>query len=534
MDFKFLNVFNKKQKQVQSSNAMLTQDRIGKMGGFLGQIYSFLTDDGESFDIVKTLTKARNYAISDPIVISFIRCMKNNVVGHTGFTLQSKFSAFDIEKNAYINTKIETEWYNFTKAGNFDISGRYNIIDFLQLALQQYIVDGEAVIRIYKTGKYGIQLQLMQFDSIDYNMNEANIINGVEIDGYTKPIAYWIKGHNTKSVRVPAEEIIHLVNTFDVAKYRGISFLAPVLPLIKDINTYRKAEITAAINEATSVLTYESDKDYGRAYEGAATVADLANFKPGSKETAPANTGENILKAFENSSVRVGGLAIEALPPGVRLNQLSSNHPSSSSPEFQKSFYKALAAGLGVSYLTLMLDLDASTYSGSRATALLERPTYKRFRATLIDQILERIYQLWLPSVLRKYSADMPKVENMYEAYYEHEFMALGFDYINPKDEADAQVVAIQNGLVTYTSVLAERGIDLEDHLKTIQSEQEKMAKYGISLGQYAQKQAEKPVETAQNKEELAQKMPKKVVKRLKKKPETIKEDDEITVINGD
>jgi lambda family phage portal protein len=476
-----------------------TSERMGKMGNLLNQILSYFTDDGTKYDIYSTLIQARNYAIADPFITSYLRVMKNQVVGHTGFTLQSKVSCFDVDNNTDINNKIEKEWLEFGKAKNLDITGRFNRVDFLQLALERYLIDGEIVIRLYKTGNYGLQLQLLMFEAIDFKMNNGiDIFHGIQIDNTGTPIRYYIKGVNQKSEPVPASEIIHIVNYFDTGVYRGKSFLTSVLPLVKDLNTYRKAEITAATMENINVFKYKADKDYGRSYEGARTAEDEINRKPGSgSQPNKASVNEEmILKAFENSSIRVGSMAIEALPPGVDLEQMSSNHPNGNSPEFMKQFHKLEGAGLGISYLTLMLDLDASTYSGGTQTAMLERPTFKRFRAILIENLMSKVYELWLPSVIKKYSGLMVKnEEGVYTDYFEHEFMGLGFGAINAKDEMATAISGVEANIITYTDVWTGMGIDPDDQIRKIVTDREKFKAAGIPYGPPAPVSSQNPIE---------------------------------------
>ena len=265
--------------------------------------------------------------------------------------------------------------------------------------------------------------------------------------------------------------------------------MSSILGILHDINVYRKTEISAAISEATQVLTYEATPDFGRAYEGAQANADMvAQFKPGmpgvysGADTIDASKA--VLEAYQSSTIRVGTTAIEALPPGVSLKQIGSMHPNKSVSEFQKSIYKLLGAGVGLSYLTLMMDLDASTYSGGRQTALLERPTFKFFREMLIEKILERIFAQVMPGIIRKLK--LPAVDGDYSVYMEHQFSGHGFPAINPKDDMASNVMGINSGLMSYTQVLAENSVDLEDHLKTLQSERALMAQYGIQLASVA------------------------------------------------
>ena len=147
--FTIAKLFGKKSiSQDQRIASILPPSSFLNLGGglknMLGQIYHYFTDDGESFDHLKTLTRARNYALVDPIVNSFIRIMQHNSIGYTGLTLQAR------TPNAALNSKIETLWSDFSKGKNFDISGRFSCNDFLFRAISQYLIDGEIVIRKYK------------------------------------------------------------------------------------------------------------------------------------------------------------------------------------------------------------------------------------------------------------------------------------------------------------------------------------------------------------------------------------------------
>lgn len=486
----FLKIFNKKSldnsQQIQS---MLPPSNLLSLSGglksMLGQIYNYFTDDGQSFEHLKTITRARNYAIVDPVVNSYIRIMQNNSIGYTGLTLQAR------TPDTALNSRFEHLWADYSKAKNFDISGRFSCNDFLFNAISQYIIDGEIVIRKYKNSdsKYGVQYQLLDFESIDFNINKGNIFNGVEVDGYLRPIFYHLKSANGKTRPVPADEIIHVIRPIpgQVGSYRGLSLLAPALPLLKDINTYTKTDLQAAINEATKVISYESDLNYGKAYEGASTASDIANFKPGKPEVTssltPERQAELLLLARQNTQIVSGGLGIESLPPGVKLSQLASNHPNPSSVGFVKSHYTKLAAGLGISYMTLMQDLSGANYSGSRATYIAERPTYRKLRAMIIEKILDPIYEEFVTNLIN--SGKFPeakRVDNSYDVYFEHDYMGLGWESVDPMKDSKAAIDLMSGGLLAPSTYFAEKGIDLEDYAKQIARDTEILTKYKVKI----------------------------------------------------
>jgi capsid protein len=53
---------------------------------------------------------------------------------------------------------------------------------------------------------------------------------------------------------------------------------------------------------------------------------------------------------------------------------------------------------------------------------------------------------------------------------------------VDPRNEIEATVTAIQNGLMTNTQALAERGLDIEDVIRERQAEQELLASYGVTV----------------------------------------------------
>jgi capsid protein len=57
-----------------------------------------------------------------------------------------------------------------------------------------------------------------------------------------------------------------------------------------------------------------------------------------------------------------------------------------------------------------------------------------------------------------------------------------GWQWVDPRNEAEAQITAINAGLMTRTQALAERGLDIEDVLRERQAEDEMIAEFDINL----------------------------------------------------
>lgn len=410
--------------------------------------------------------QANYYLRTNHAVASFVREVVNQSVGITLGNLQSKITDLSPEENQRLNSKIETAWIDFSKAENIDLSGRFNLTEFLSLTLTNYLIEGESNIRIFNTGKYKNKYQLLDFISLDYNRTGGNCFNGIEIDGFTTPVAYWIVDSSEQRFKIPAKEFIHFGNYMSVSDYRGTSLLSTAFSTLDKIDAYESAEIEAAINEATKVIYYKSDNSYMKAYEGAATAQDIANFNPATPATPSITLPYNPTALLAGSGVQHGGIAIEALPAGVDLGQLSSNHPNNGFTEANKMLYKNLGAALGIPYSTLLLDLSDTNYSSMRSGEIFKRPLFRKLSLLLINKVLTVIFENFINNFINDNKADFPKLNNSYAVYKAPNFPLPKFSYINPLDDIEADIKALDNGLRNWSDVIGEQGMDFEDFLK--------------------------------------------------------------------
>lgn len=425
---------------------------------------------------------ANYYLRTNHAVASFIREIGNNVVGSTLGSIQSKVAAFSPEENQNINNFIEQEWYKFSKAENFDLSGRFDISEFLTQAITKYLIEGEINIRSFKLGKYGSQYQLLDFSSLDFTYHTGNVFNGVEIDGYTRPVAYWIVDNDEKKYRIPAKEFIHIAAINGVSEYRGTSVLTPSFQQLENIDSYEQAEITAAINEATSVIYYKSDSNYVKAYEGASSVADIATFNPNTTTDTTTPSGYDPSNILAGSGVQHGGIAIEALPAGVDIGQLASNHPNTGFVDSLKMLYRNLGAALGLPYSTLLLDLSDTNYSSMRAGEIFKRKLFRKLSNLLISKLLEPIYTQWLTKLIQSNKTVFPKINGSYDAYFQVSFPLPKFQYVDPEKDIASDIAALDNGLTTWSALINEQGIDFEDFLLQKKADEERAKQLGVSL----------------------------------------------------
>ena len=426
--------------------------------------------------------QANYYLRTSPAVTAFVREVVNNSVGTQLGSLQSKISGLSPEENARLNSLIETKWIDFTsKPENFDLSGRFDITEFLSMAVSNYIIEGEVNVRIFGAGKYKYKYQLLDFASLDYTIQRGNTFYGVSIDGFTAPISYWLVDSSEQKFEIPAREFIHFGHYLNVADYRGYSLISPGFDALDKINSFESATVNAAINEATKVIYYRTTDAYSKTYEGAGSAADIAAFNPNATDTATAS-GYDPSAVLAGSGVLAGGIAVESLPAGVEMGQLAANHPGGSFVDADRLLYKILGSAFGIPMASLMLDLSEANYSSMQAGELFKRPVFRKISRLMVKKFLEPVFENFMNSLIASDKKNFPKVDGSYDVYKQPTFPLPKFSFVNPVDGINAEILAVQNDMRLWSDLLADMGWDFEDFLRQKKLDQELMAQIGVSL----------------------------------------------------
>jgi capsid protein len=98
----------------------------------------------------------------------------------------------------------------------------------------------------------------------------------------------------------------------------------------------------------------------------------------------------------------------------------------------------------------------------------------------VIQHFCEPVFERWLRQTLDAGVTTLPAAK--YFKFNASQWVPRGWQWVDPRNEAEAQIVAINNGLMTRTQALAERGLDIEDVLRERQGEDEMLAEFGIVL----------------------------------------------------
>jgi lambda family phage portal protein len=425
--------------------------------------YSLRAMRARSRDLCQNSDYARRY----------LDLVRTNVVGPRGITLQVRARENNGVLDQVANQALEAAFMAWGQPGVCTVEGRMSWVDCQRMFIESVARDGECFVLFVEdnANPYRFRLQFLDPDLIDQEKNEVlqggrEIRMGVEVDAAGRPLAYYVKVKHPddyqtgsapyiKDQRIPADRMIHAFRADRIGQTRGTPWTATSMTRLKMLGGYEEAELVAARISASKMGFFVSES--GDEYQ-----ADGAN-------------ADGTL----NMDIQPG--TFNQLPAGVDFKSYDPQHPSTAFRDFEKAMLRGIASGLGVSYTSLANDLESVSYSSIRQGLLEERDQWRTIQHWMIEHFCQPVYLRWLRQTLDSGVVNLPA--NKFFKFSQTMWVPRGWQWVDPRNEAEAQIVAINNGLMTRTQALAERGLDIEDVLRERQAEDEMIASFGVQLG---------------------------------------------------
>ena len=439
--------------------------------------------------------RSRHLAANNEWVKSFLRHLRDNVAGPRGYGLQMKIMQVRGGKlDSGANTQIEAAYAEFSKLGTFSACGRMGRSQFERACVTNLARDGEILIELvrgYRGNRFAFAVRFLDPDLLDESLNAASgssgpdgarladgheIRMGVEVDGYTRPIAYWLlEQHPNDDLpavsrgfrryrRVPASQLLHrfLVDEDRPGATRGVPLMTTAIRRMAMLGGFEEAALVTARVGASKMGFYVPPGD------DATDPSALAQAK---------DDGGNLVQEAEPG-------VFEALPPGWDFKTFDPAYPNEAMPVFVKHMLRAFASGVGISYNAIAGDLESVNYSSLRQGALADRDLYESLQAWQIETICEPIFEIWLGDSLAMGAIGrLPADEAAQRRFNVPRFVPRGWKWVDPLKEIQAEREAIALGVKTRSEVCAERGRDFEEVLQQLAQEQQLAYELGVVLG---------------------------------------------------
>lgn len=338
-----------------------------------------------------------------------------------------------------------------------DADGRLDFAGIEAAAYRAMEQDGEVLIRL-RTRRDSdglpvpLQLQLLEIDWLDTLRTTADgssnqVVNGIEYDVLGRVVAYYLwdqhpgdttlkRGLRLQSRRVPAASIIHLFAPERPGQGRGFTRFAPVIARVRDLQLYEDAELARKNQEARLSVLYSGD------------AAELENPASGSA----ANPGD-VRTTGDLGELPSG--SIIGVPAGGTMTVVEPK-VAAGHVEYVKHQLHVIAAGIGVPYEMLTGDVREVNFSSARTRMLVFRTAVEQMRwVTLIPRLVAAVWRSFVDAAYL--GGKIARTD------YAVDYAAPKWDYVNPKDDAEADALEIANGLSTLSEKLRQRGYKPED-----------------------------------------------------------------------
>lgn len=220
------------------------------------------------------------------------------------------------------------DWELFaTSPDRFDISGRLNFYETCEELVANRIKIGETFTSHAQNPRWDNAPCIQRWDALEVNSPEKEqpgrtIIDGVQVDKFTAPIAYWVKTAGGKSEPIQASDMMHWYRPAHINDVRGVSELATAVnPLVDAQELVKITTKTAKQNTALGLHVKRMAKAGGQgAIDRISSIGGVA--KGGSTTTADGGTNPQYEKLIG------GGAIIYTSGEGDDVKMLTPNSPT--------------------------------------------------------------------------------------------------------------------------------------------------------------------------------------------------------------
>jgi lambda family phage portal protein len=354
-----------------------------------------------------------------------------------------------------LRARTHALWTQWSESADF--TGRFGFYLLQAEAFRSCLIDGE-VLALIRPGPM-LQVQILASEFLDYSRDNAeNIMGGIQYDGEGRRVGYWLyQKHpaqplNPVSEFVPADRVIHLYAPLQPGFERGVSWLAPALVNLYELQTYLEASLVRART--------------GSLFCGYVRSAD------GTPILMNSDTGDT---AFEPGSM-------VRLRPGDDVQFSTPPDPTQSFAPFVATQLRGIASALSVPYELMSGDLSQITFASGRAGLL----AFERHCDVLVQlfayQFCRPVWQWWIRIMVA--SGELP--EEILAAPVR--WVGVPIPTLDSRMETQSTVQKIRAGLMSRNEAVRGSGVDIESLDREIAADNARADALGLIFDSDARK----------------------------------------------
>jgi len=336
-----------------------------------------------------------------------------------------------------------------------DADGQTDFYGLQYLALRAMLESGEVLGLLEHDARHDIPLsiRLLESDHLPFKNERLGnghvIVDGIELDTRGRRVAYWLHPHHPNDfdiidntpVRVPAHRVLHLFESTRPGQLRGVPVLAPVLLRLKDLDEFDDAQLVRQkiANLFVGFITKPAPD-------------------PGVELIGPGNTPLPDDPAEQPPLVFKPGV-LQELQRGEGLEFSTPPGTSTGYQEFTRHQLHLIAAALGLPYPILTGDYSSVNDRVVRvAINEYKRRAEALIRHVLEPQLCEPVRRAWVDAGILSGVLPAGEAVQMKRTLWTPH----GWPYIHPVQDIQADVLAINNGIMSRKEAVTKRGYDVE------------------------------------------------------------------------
>ena len=413
--------------------------------------------------------RARYYARNNALIAAAVAALDANIVG-TGIKPRSRHPSEAVRKAIHARF---TAW-----SDTADLSGVTDWPGLQSLVCRSMIEAGEAFVRLIALpagGTVPFRLQVVDAEQVPMDLTRdleggGRIVSGVEFDALGQRVAYHLWPQRPGEAwpialtptRVPASEVLHVFRPLQPGQVRGLSWLAPTLLKINELDQLADAQLVKA-KVAAMLAGFIID---GEGKDGGYTTSE---------------------PSLEPGTMRV-------LAPGSDVKFSQPPDLGQAYAPFLKSELHAAAAGLGATYEQMTGDMSEANYSSARVALIEQRRRIEAIQhSVLVFQLCRPVWNRFIELAVLSGQLDAPDFFDDPAPYYAAAWYPPGWGWVDPLKDAQAEIVAIAAGLKSRSEAIAERGYDAEEVDAQIAADRAREQALGLGFTMTSSRKTEAP-----------------------------------------
>ena len=363
-----------------------------------------------------------------------------------------------VSENILLKSDMEVALKKWADTSVCDYEGNLNLYGIQNTIIKEASASGNCfAIRKYVRRKKGnvlpFKIQVLGYEYLAKNMRDEtnNIFSGIKYDKNNRPVSYFFykelplsnnttigfgQSYSTETVEIEAKDVAHIFDITRPAQKLGVSWFAPVINTLRDIQLFEEARLKQQQLQAGYALYVETDGE----------PEDFGMDADRSMEIVPGQ--------------------VQFLNPGEKI--VSPERTSTSDDvDFLTTMNKRLARGCNVPYEEFAQDYERINFTSGK----MSRMTFDRFVASkqmnmFIPQFCDKL-DLWLTEAYMREGILM--VSQLGNFAIKH--VPPRREMVDPVKESMALKTLVDNRFMSRQEAIQQLGFDYMDVMAEIEED---------------------------------------------------------------